>query len=79
MYRRVMAIFLQYDVRLILLVELPARNLLYTCIMRTFIAFTEMLGLSSVNCIRNVLKMFNVLEINLLVELQFHIQKIQIL
>ena len=38
MHRRVMAIFLQYDVRLILLVELPVRDLL--C-MRAFTAFTE--------------------------------------
>ena len=43
MYRRVMAIFLQYDVRLILLVELPAHDLLCTCIMRAFTAFKEIL------------------------------------
>ena len=41
MYR--IAIFLQYDVHLILLVELPAHNLLCTCVMRAFTAFTEIL------------------------------------
>ena len=60
MYRRVMAMFLQYDVRLILLVELPARDLPCTCIMRAFteITWTEWTKLYVQQ--RKSLQMFNV-------------------
>ena len=53
MYRKVMAIFLQYDVHLILLVELPARDLLCTCVMRAFKELTKLYVQQ-----RQLLKMF---------------------
>ena len=72
MYRRVMAIFLQYDICLILLVELPTRNLLCTRVIRAFIAFTEIAKLYIQQI--QLLKLFNVLEINLLSEFQFNLK-----
>ena len=72
-----MAIFLQYNVCLMLLVELPARNLLCTCVMRAFNAFTETAGTELTKLYvqqRKILKMFNVFEINLLSEFQFNLK-----